>query len=448
MGSVVAGGTGAFFSDTETSAGNIFTAGSLDLTVDNTSYLNGVYRPDTSWSLADLDDGQGPSSADGKYFFFDFRDIKPSDWGEDTISLHVHDNPSWACMDLSLSAEDDNGITGPEAAAGDATDGPGVGELQNELTVAWWLDDGDNVLETNETAHEFQARLADEDGMSVPIADSSADSFLDGPLAPDTESHIAAAWCYGTLTLAPETQDELGHSTDGSGNGPDVRGSGIVCDMRGTSNITQTDSVMLTLSFRAEQARHNPDFVCGTGLPGGGEQPPVGTVFATSTRATTTDLGVSFRSFKNSTGNDAPNEVVLGPVPFTGGGHETKDLLWLTGTNTIRFVYATDTDTLTATVNGSSLVYGDVAAHASCPVADWSVLQLHIKQAGAASVLVHGLTIGSFTAPDLVGGTGPYWTVSGLALRDGFTAAADLVLGGTLDNGEGSKVDLSVGCGG
>jgi predicted ribosomally synthesized peptide with SipW-like signal peptide len=39
---LVAGGTGAFFSDTETSTGNVFTAGSIDLKVDHTkAYYNG-----------------------------------------------------------------------------------------------------------------------------------------------------------------------------------------------------------------------------------------------------------------------------------------------------------------------------------------------------------------------------------------------------------------------
>jgi predicted ribosomally synthesized peptide with SipW-like signal peptide len=43
MAAIVAGGTGAFFSDTETSAGNVFTAGSIDLMIDHTAQsYNGV----------------------------------------------------------------------------------------------------------------------------------------------------------------------------------------------------------------------------------------------------------------------------------------------------------------------------------------------------------------------------------------------------------------------
>ena len=67
--------TGAFFSDTETSTGNTFVAGAIDLKVDNTSYVTStvsgelVKSPNTSWQLDDLDG----------HLFFDFHDLKPGD---------------------------------------------------------------------------------------------------------------------------------------------------------------------------------------------------------------------------------------------------------------------------------------------------------------------------------------------------------------------------------
>src|SRR3989338_10119894 len=99
--------TQAFFSDTEVSANNTFTAGELDLKVDNTCYYNGlackpVLGPDDTllgystwsptegrggdpngdrctctWGLKDLGEGD---------LFFDFNDLKPDDESEDTIS--------------------------------------------------------------------------------------------------------------------------------------------------------------------------------------------------------------------------------------------------------------------------------------------------------------------------------------------------------------------------
>src|SRR3989344_2886761 len=137
VGAVVVGGTSAFFSDEETSTGNTFTAGEIDLKVDNTSYYNGEFNPSTSWELVDLTVEK----------FFDFGDLKPCDWGEDTISLHVGSNDSWVCGEVTLTSDDDNGITEPEGEDGDITDGAGNGELADAVDFLWWADDGDNVLE-------------------------------------------------------------------------------------------------------------------------------------------------------------------------------------------------------------------------------------------------------------------------------------------------------------
>src|SRR3989344_6917782 len=88
----VIGATTAFYNDTETSTGNTFASGALDLTIDNTSYgfdwnrpgatdPNGAWglNPNNTWELSDLT-GQ---------LFFNFIELKPGDYGEDTISVHV-----------------------------------------------------------------------------------------------------------------------------------------------------------------------------------------------------------------------------------------------------------------------------------------------------------------------------------------------------------------------
>jgi predicted ribosomally synthesized peptide with SipW-like signal peptide len=100
VGGVTMLATNAFFSDTETSTGNILQAGAIDLLVDNTSYYNGVFNPNTSWLQ--------PRNLTEE-LFFDFRDLKPGDYGEDTISLHVNNNDSWLCADVQLASDDDNG---------------------------------------------------------------------------------------------------------------------------------------------------------------------------------------------------------------------------------------------------------------------------------------------------------------------------------------------------
>lgn len=255
LGTIVAGGTSAFFSDTETSSGNIFTAGGIDLKIDNESYYNGALNDETSWGLTDLD-GE---------LFFNFLDLKPGDWGEDTISIHVDNNDSWACMSIDLTATDDNGLTEPEKDDGDNTDGDGEGELQNHINFVWWSDDGDNVLEDDEANDIFQqSSLSELDGLKIALADSTGNGiFGANPLEGSDDYHIGKAWCFGDLILAPVTQDGLGKEGN---NGPLDRGSGVTCSgASDINNVAQTDSVEGNISFTAIQARNNEEFVCENG---------------------------------------------------------------------------------------------------------------------------------------------------------------------------------------
>src|SRR3989338_7821301 len=116
---LVVGATTAFLSDTETSSGNTFAAGAIDLKIDNESYYNGVLNELTSWTLADLPNGK---------LFFNFLDLKPDDEGEDTISLHVNDNDAYLCMDVVLTSNDDNFSNKQELDAGD---------LQEDINNTW-----------------------------------------------------------------------------------------------------------------------------------------------------------------------------------------------------------------------------------------------------------------------------------------------------------------------
>jgi len=246
---VAIGGTIAYFNDTETSTGNTFTAGVIDLKVDNHSWYNGVYQGDLSWELDDLTD----------QLFFDFGDLKPTDWGEDTISLHVNGNDAWACMDFYLYNADDNGLTEPESEV-DTTDGPGRGELQNQINFVWWADDGDNVLEEDENVFQSTISLSELNTFSVALADSSETGVLSStPLVGDSDYYIGKAWCFGNFALTPVAQDGYGY---GQSNGPDVRYCGISCDGSSTNNLTQSDRVQVALSFRAVQSRNNDDFLC------------------------------------------------------------------------------------------------------------------------------------------------------------------------------------------
>ena len=225
----------AFFSDTESSSNNVLEAGKLDLKIDNESYYNGVLNPDTSWSLNDLTD----------QLFFNFTDIKPSDIGEDTISIHIDDNNAWACMWANLTQNDDNTCTEPELLDDPTCTPPGAnqGELAQNLNFIFWVDDGDNLLETGENVFKTGSAQSLFTGSVWPLQDSITNLFeVAGPLLGAKTYYIGKAWCFGTLT-----QEPLG---------------GVTCNGSLLDNATQTDIVKADISFSAYQARNNPNFVC------------------------------------------------------------------------------------------------------------------------------------------------------------------------------------------
>jgi len=271
---IVVGGTIAYFSDTETSTGNTFTAGSIDLTVDNTCYYNGMAcvsghwdgtnEPcSCTWKLNDLDG----------HIFFNFADLKPGDWGEDTISLHVTSNDAWSCANIALTENEENGMSEPESKV-DTTSGKFGGELAQNLQFIWWADDGDNVLEDDELVVvseqgpitgsapvggvPLSVIVGDDRTRHLTTADAEFDMF-DGPsyepgspLTAGTEYYIGKAWCFGDLTIDPLTPGEYNPTTAGN----------VTCNGAGVTNDSQTDIVKGTLEFYVEQYRNNEDFLC------------------------------------------------------------------------------------------------------------------------------------------------------------------------------------------
>ncbi len=265
---VIIGATGAFFSDSETSTGNTLSAGAIDLQVDNTSYYNGAVSSATSWTLRDLTIER----------FFDFNDLKPGDIGEDTISLHVNNNDSWLCADITLTSDDDNGLTEPEGDDGDTS--TTTGELADQINFTWWADDGDNVLEDDETPLPAGPLGALEVGetATVALADSDENIWTTGtstPLPGDSVRYVGKAWCYGVLTASPLTQDGLGTTSPRT---PANSTGGLTCDGTGVDNTGQTDSTTADITFRAVQSRNNGTFQC---VPEDPQEPTTGTLTVT-----------------------------------------------------------------------------------------------------------------------------------------------------------------------
>lgn len=231
---VVVGATTAFFNDTETSTGNIFTAGSIDLTVDSFgSFRNGVGIPDTPWEARDLTSEK----------FFEFTDVKPGDWFRRSISLHVENNPAWACLLIKNVQDDEHNLADPEQEAGDTTPGDinglGEGELgQNMYALGWFDSNGNGKL--NEPAEKR-------------FVGSFFDVFTEIALHDSTT---------GNGSLNPEIPIELLQLTLCGGT-PIVAGDGTVtCNGSSMGDESQTDSLIADLQLYVEQVRNNPDFRC------------------------------------------------------------------------------------------------------------------------------------------------------------------------------------------
>ncbi|GAB3411905.1 hypothetical protein GCM10027435_04110 [Haloparvum alkalitolerans] len=177
-------GTTAYFSDEESFDNNTLTAGELDLKLDyRATYAGGPGRleeidgwyPDFDvqeeepgvYLLGEVPDVGGWSwpeevqerdlcnpelnLVDGDAIpVFTLEDVKPGDYGEVTISLHICDNPSWVWMYGDLSGNAENGLTDPESAVDETGGDPGAGagELADAIDVTMWYDeDCDNVYE-------------------------------------------------------------------------------------------------------------------------------------------------------------------------------------------------------------------------------------------------------------------------------------------------------------
>lgn len=245
-------GTGAYFSDTETSTGNVFTAGAIDLKVDSQTMYNGnkcelvgsTYKwtgnaaypvvgtaCDGTWESTDLGTAQK---------LFSFSDLKPGDFGSNSISFHLSSNSAYGCLTITDIQNLDNTCTEPEsgAEAGCGTDN--VGELAENMDLAVWIDDGagtngvacNNILDGDEEVITGLFSTFYVPGMNtvvIPVSDNSTGSLMgDGVAIEPGDYCIGFAW---TLPFA-------------------------------TGNEVQTDSISGDINFYVEQARHNGSYTC------------------------------------------------------------------------------------------------------------------------------------------------------------------------------------------
>jgi predicted ribosomally synthesized peptide with SipW-like signal peptide len=233
------GATRAFFSDTETSTGNTFTAGAIDLKIDSEQHYNNAICVDGKWELFGNEEATNPQypvigsdcggtwgqDGDGVDItsekFFAFNDIKPGDEGENTVSIHVSNNDAYVCVAVTNLASADNDQTEPESEVDDDSD---EGELDEEMIWKIWRDDGDNIWQSTEEVLAYGAPTA---GV-LALYDSNSTSLTAGETA-----YLGVSW-------------ELPWSS---------------------GNETQTDSLTGDISFYTVQSRNNDGFKCSDWEP-------------------------------------------------------------------------------------------------------------------------------------------------------------------------------------
>lgn len=243
VGAIVTGATGAFFSDTETSAGNILTAGSIDLTVDSygaTYNSSDIRERDITWTARDLTDQK----------FFTFDDIKPGDYGTRHISVHADNNPAWACLLVTNKVDNENKMNDTEEDAGDTIESDG--ELSQYIGVFGWQDDDSDGKYDPQNLEKPLKIYGDSDFnvssffdvfYDLDIADSESETDPLEPTGNAATRNIGIAWCAGAQIV--------NHNT-----------GAISCDGGSVRDDAQSDSFSADVVLYAEQVRNNPNFKC------------------------------------------------------------------------------------------------------------------------------------------------------------------------------------------
>jgi len=237
---IAIGATTAFFSDTETSTGNTFTAGAIDLQIDSKCSVNNAEAGRCgAWTMKDL----LPTAST----FFNFSDIKPGDKGENTISLHVTNNDAWGCVNIIPTKNDDVSSNEPELASPDAvnTDSIFDGELAQNMQFKIWAD---TCIRTTPVATPGDN-----------IYQEGCDKLLTQGTGPITPTSYALAIPQGNVFTGTSNTPLTGSSTYYLGVEWSILPS--------VGNIIQTDSYQADISFYVEQSRNNGNFVCPNAAP-------------------------------------------------------------------------------------------------------------------------------------------------------------------------------------
>ena len=226
------GVTGAFFTDSESSVGNVFTAGTFTgISLDSVGF---VFNGAPAGTLADAwDAGQSY----GK--FFNFSNIVPGDRGVRHLSLHNDNTAESAYVCFNTGTVTTN-----------------INNAGEEIHTLVWRDD--NFNRRWDPANEPMLTPSPtklEELSGVRYGDSTGVTIL-GASHPSNSGHIAVAWCAGTIGANPSGSASIY---------PGEAGSTITCD--GGSMTTQGGSYVADMIVYAEQVSNNSSFTCAGPIP-------------------------------------------------------------------------------------------------------------------------------------------------------------------------------------
>jgi len=212
-----------------------FQMGGIELKIDSKGVYNGVAVPSATWAMKDLVPGSDK--------FFNFPDVKPGDFGCETVSVHVEKGNAYLCLDFKNLSNKDNRVNEPESLVD--PNGNSSGELANNLQFFGWLDNGDGIFKNGEKilfGTTTKAATTVLNNMSYPLGD--AKNF--GTCRQSETRYVGMCWCAGTLTVNLQTGK-------------------MSCDGSTLGNIAQTDSMSIDVSVRAVSSDDQPKFTCSTG---------------------------------------------------------------------------------------------------------------------------------------------------------------------------------------
>lgn len=390
---VVLGVSTAFFSDTETSTGNVLGAGSIDLQVG--SEYTSEYNGEGEVAVQNLNNKA----------LFSFEDLKPGDRGQIDFTWVTTSNPYWACARGEVTYQDENSRLDPELEAGDSTTnavGPlGGGELQNYLSFLFYGDLDDDQVYTPGTDPVIvgPATVSAISAAGWQSLNDSANKYMtylttNGPLQPGDDYHLMGMYCFGTFT--------------------EVSNGVYECNPALNANDAQSDMVEGSVEFYAVQSRNNEDFTCDSlngevlGIEtGDGWAPVSGNTWVAKARF----------GDNNPTAGAYELEVGYGPGSRDEGNHGWTD------NTTEGFTLSFDgSSTATLTVGNDTVTYSVTSANGS--------IGLTAKSHTDGTTTVSNLALdGNPLATSTVvstGGTYAHIVISGSDLTDGFTLTGDI----------------------